>query len=155
MLALLGDTHLPRGSRALPAECLRLLAEADAVLHVGDFTEISVLEELRAVGPVHAVHGNMDEWPVREVLPQRLVAEAEGVTIGLVHDAGTASNRHARLRKWFPGCALIAYGHTHEPEVSRVEDVWIVNPGSPTERRRAPHHTIVVIEDGVPRLVRV
>jgi uncharacterized protein len=153
MIALLGDTHLPRGTRRLPDECLRLLAESEAMLHVGDFTEASVLETLRELGPVHGVHGNMDEWPVREALPKRLVTEIGGLRIGLVHDAGTAPSRHARLRAWFPGCALIAYGHTHEPEATLVDGVWIVNPGSPTERRTAPEHTMAVIEEGVPLLV--
>jgi putative phosphoesterase len=153
VIALLGDTHMPRGTRALPDECLRLLTEADAILHVGDFTELSVLESLRELGPVHAVHGNMDEWPVRDALPKRHVVEIEDLRIGLVHDAGTAPSRHSRLRAWFPRCGLVAYGHTHVPEVSQAGDVWIVNPGSPTERRSAPQHTMVVIESGVPRLV--
>lgn len=153
MIALLGDTHMPRGTRALPEECLRLLDEAEAILHVGDFTELSVLESLRDFAPVHAVHGNMDEWPVRDALPKRLVTEVEGLRIGLVHDAGTGPSRPARLRAWFPHCDLVAYGHTHVPEVSQAGDVWIVNPGSPTERRSAPEHTMAVIEARVPRLV--
>ena len=155
MIALLGDTHMPRGSRRLPDDCLRLLADADAVLHVGDFTEASVLADLRELAPVHAVHGNMDEWPLREALPGRLVADVAGLRVGLVHDPGPRKNRHARLRSWFPGCALISYGHTHQPEFEHVDGVWIVNPGSPTERRSAPEHTMAVIEGGVPTLVRL
>jgi putative phosphoesterase len=155
MIALLGDTHLPRGTRRLPQECLRLLAESEAVLHVGDFTEASVLEALRELTAVHAVRGNMDEEPLRETLPERLVEEVAGLRVGLVHDPGPPEGRHARLRGWFPGCALIAYGHTHRPEVAFAEDAWIVNPGSPTERRGAPYHTMAVIEGGRPRLVRL
>lgn len=155
MIALLGDTHMPRGTRRLPDDCLRLLDEAEAVLHVGDFTETSVLEALQKLAPVHAVHGNMDEWPLPETLPARLVTELAGLSIGLVHDPGPAAGRHARLRGWFPGCALIAYGHTHRPEIAFAGGVWIVNPGSPTERRGAPHHTMAFIEGGRPRLVRL
>ncbi len=153
MIALLGDTHMPRGERRLPEECERLLGEAEAILHVGDFTEASVLAVLEAYAPVYAVHGNMDEWPLRESLPERRVVEVGGLRIGLVHDPGPAEGRHARLRSWFPRCALVAYGHTHLPEATLDSGVWIVNPGSPTERRRAPRHTMAVIENGTPRLV--
>jgi len=83
----------------------------------------------------------------------RATAELEGFRIGLVHDGGPAVGRHERLCELFPGCDVVAYGHSHMPEVSRAAGVWIVNPGSPTERRRAPGHTMVVIRDGEPELV--
>lgn len=153
MIALLGDTHMPRGSRALPDGCLRVLEAADLILHTGDLTDDSVLALLEAYAPVRAVQGNMDEWPVRERLPGRVTVEAEGLRIGLVHDAGPAAGRHARLRAWFPACEIVAYGHTHQPEIVRDGGVWIVNPGSPTERRRAPGHTMAVVRDGIPQLV--
>ena len=153
MIALLGDTHMPRGSRALPDRCLRVLEAADLILHTGDLTDDSVLALLEAYAPVRAVQGNMDEWPVRERLPGRVTVEAEGLRIGLVHDAGPAAGRHARLRAWFPACEIVAYGHTHQPEIARDGEVWIVNPGSPTERRRAPGHTMAVVRDGIPQLV--
>jgi len=115
-----------------------------------------VLADLAALGPsVHAVRGNMDEPPLRSVLPERLVVEAEGLRIGLVHDSGLPPGRAERLVSWFPGCDVIAYGHSHLPEIVRAGQTWIVNPGSPTERRRAPAHTMVVIRDGVPELVVV
>jgi putative phosphoesterase len=153
MIAVIGDTHLPRGSRRLPEACLALLRESALILHVGDLMAASVLEELRELAPVEAVHGNMDEWPLREALPERLVVDAEGLRIGLVHDAGPAAGRAARLRAAFPGCDLVAYGHTHLPEVTLESGVWIVNPGSPTERRRAPAHTMALVRNGVPELV--
>ena len=153
MIALLGDTHMPRGSRALPDGCLRVLEAADLILHTGDLTGDSVLALLEAYAPVRAVQGNMDEWPLRERLPERVTVEAEGLRIGLVHDAGPAAGRHARLRAWFPACEIVAYGHTHQPEIARDEGVWIVNPGSPTERRRAPGHTMALVRDGIPELV--
>ena len=155
MIALVGDTHMPRGGRRLPDACLRVLAEADHILHVGDFTAATVLEELRAVAPVTAVHGNMDEWPLREALPERVTVELGGIRIGLVHDPGPRSGRPQRLREQFRGCDLVAYGHTHLPEATLDGDVWIVNPGSPTERRRAASHTIAVIRDGRPELVEL
>ena len=134
---------------------MQLLRRTDLILHVGDFTAASVLEELSGFAPVAAVHGNVDEPALRNALPERLVVEAEGMRVGLVHDPGPRAGRHERLRGWFPDCALVAYGHTHAPEVERSEDVWIVNPGSPTERRRAPSHTLAVVERGEPTLVEL
>ena len=156
MIALLGDTHMPRGGRRLPDRCVELLGEAAAVVHTGDFTSSSALDELRRFGvPVHGVHGNMDQPELRQLLPARLVVELEGARIGVVHSGGPRSGREARLRRWFPDCDLVAYGHSHQPELVRFEGVWIVNPGSPTDRRRAPAHTMAVVENGIPRLVEL
>ena len=155
MIALLGDTHLPRGARRLPDACVEILRAADLIVHTGDLTALSVLEELRSFGPVEAVRGNMDEEAVRELLPARLVVESEELRIGVVHSGGPRAGREARLRDWFPDCDLVAYGHSHQPEMVSCEGCWIVNPGSPTERRRAPAHTMAVVENGVPTLVEV
>ncbi len=114
-----------------------------------------MLDALRELGPVEAVHGNMDDPALRGVLPRERVVEAEGLRIGLVHDPGPRHGRHERLRAAFPGCGLVAYGHTHLPEAVLDDDVWILNPGSPTERRRAPAHTMAVIRDGFPQLVEI
>jgi putative phosphoesterase len=155
VIAIFGDTHLPRGIRRLPDACVEILRAADLVVHTGDLTALAVLEELERSGPVRAVHGNMDDAAVRELLPARLVVESEGLRIGVVHSGGPRAGREARLRGWFPDCDLVAYGHSHQPEVVRFDDCWIVNPGSPTERRRAPAHTMAVVENGVPSLVEV
>jgi hypothetical protein len=132
-----------------------VLERADLILHTGDVTAASVLEELEGLAPVAAVHGNMDEPGLKAVLPATRVVEAEGLRIGLVHDALGAEGRHERLKELFPDCGVIAYGHTHLPEVVRAGEPWILNPGSATERRRAPEHTMIVLEGGEARLVRV
>jgi uncharacterized protein len=116
------------------------------IVHAGDFVALSVLEELRALGPVEAVYGNMDEPGLRESLPKERVLEMEDVRIGLVHIAGPAAGREARLAARFPGCDAVVYGHTHVPQVERFGSVWILNPGSPTERRRAPVHSMLLAE---------
>jgi putative phosphoesterase len=146
---------MPRGARRLPADCVRLLERADLIVHTGDVTAASVLAELESFAPVAAVHGNMDEPDLRASLPGRRVVEAEGLRIGLVHDARGAAGRHERLLQAFPDCDVIAYGHTHLPEVKKVGESWILNPGSPTERRRAPEHTMIVLEGGEPTLVTI
>ena len=122
------------------------MARADLILHAGDFTAASVLEELRRLGPVEAVRGNQDDAELRAALPERRVVEAGPVRIGLVHDAGRREGRETRLVAAFPGCAAVVYGHSHLPQVSRHEGVWILNPGSPTERRRAPQPTMIALE---------
>jgi putative phosphoesterase len=119
-------------------------------LHAGDLVATAVLEELRAFAPVDAVVGNMDDVALHAELPERAVVDVEGVRIGLVHDAGPRAGRADRLVASFPECGVVVYGHTHEPEVNRVGNVWILNPGSPTERRRARAHTMIAlrVEDG-------
>lgn len=145
-VAVIADTHLPRGGRELSRECLRVLEDADLILHAGDVTEAEVLDRLRRIAPLQAVQGNMDDLPLRRSLPLQLALEVEGVRIGMVHVPGPADGRAARLLAAFPGCDAIVYGHTHQPELTRHADTWIVNPGSPTERRRSPHRSLVVLE---------
>jgi len=145
-VAVIADTHLPRGGRELSRECLQVLEDADLILHAGDVTAAEALDRLRLLGPLQAVQGNMDDLQLRRSLPPQLSVEVEGVKIGMVHVPGPAADRAARLVAAFPGCDAIVYGHTHVPELTRHADTWIVNPGSPTERRRAPHRSLVVLE---------
>jgi uncharacterized protein len=143
---VISDTHLPRGARRLPDACLRKLESADLILHGGDFVAASVLAQLEELGPVEAVHGNMDEAALTAALPERRVVQVEEAQIGMVHIAGPRAGRESRLLTKFPECGAIVYGHTHIPEVSKHEGVWILNPGSPTERRRATAHAMIVVE---------
>jgi len=142
-LAVVSDTHMPRGARAIPELCLQRCRAADAILHAGDLVDLAVLELLRSLGPpVHAVSGNVDNAAVRAVLPERLEREFAGVRIGMIHIPGASPNRLSRLRATFPRCHAVIFGHTHMPEHGELEGFQIFNPGSPTERRRAPVHTM-------------
>jgi putative phosphoesterase len=158
-VAVISDTHLPRGTRRLPDACVQQLEQADLILHGGDFVTATVLEELGAYGRVDAVFGNMDEPALKETLPKERVVEVGGARIGMVHIPGPHARRSERLRARFPDCDAVVYGHTHVPELTRHEGVWILNPGSPTERRRAPLHSLLVLEvdDGTiePRLIEL
>ncbi len=146
---------MPRGTRRLPRECLRRLEEAELILHGGDFVGMAVLEALRELGPVEAVFGNMDAPEVVSVLPERRVVEIGGARVGMVHDAGPRVGRGERLAAAFPGCDAVVYGHTHVPEVSRVAETWILNPGSPTERRSSPAHSMLTLTvDAEPAQIR-
>jgi uncharacterized protein len=150
-IAVISDTHLPRGARRLPEPCMARLQTADLILHAGDLIRLSVLGELESYGPVVAVHGNVDDADVRAALPASASVEAGGARIGLVHDAGPAKGRLARLRRRFPEAEAVVFGHSHIPLHERAPDGFqIFNPGSPTDRRRAPEHTmgIATVQDG-------
>ena len=149
-VAVISDTHLPRGERMLSASCVERLKRADLILHAGDIVGLGFLDDLRALGPpVAAVHGNMDEPAVQALLPAEQIVEAGEARIGLVHEPGPLDGREARLAARFSGCDAVVYGHTHLPQADRHGDLWILNPGSPTERRRAPAHSMLeLVVDG-------
>jgi putative phosphoesterase len=144
-LAIISDTHLPRGTRALPETCVARLRAADLILHAGDFTTVAVLDALEALGPpVATVFGNVDGAEVVARLPERRVVDAGGARIGMVHDAGPARGRLVRQRAAFAGCDAVVFGHSHIPlhETSSDGAFQLFNPGSPTDRRRQPRHTM-------------
>jgi len=127
------------------------LRAADLILHAGDLMRSSVLGELEAYGPVVAVHGNVDDAEVRAALPAVATVDAAGARIAVVHDGGPAKGRLARMRRRFPDADAVVFGHSHIPLHERASDGFqIFNPGSPTERRRAPAHTmgIAIAQDG-------
>jgi putative phosphoesterase len=139
LIAVIADTHMPKGTRRLPERCVELIVAAEAVIHAGDFSAVSALEEVRALCPlVHAVHGNVDEESLQRSLPAELEIEvSRGQTIAIVHDAGPAKGRLARLRRRYPNADAVIFGHSHLPLLEAQEGFQIFNPGSPTERRRA------------------
>ena len=154
-IAVMSDTHMPRGNRALPARAVAELREADAILHGGDFMRVEVLELLQRLGPpVHGIHGNVDDEELRRMLPAARIFDAAGVRIAMIHDAGQRTGRLARMRARFKDADAVVFGHSHLPLHEQAPDGFqIFNPGSPTERRQAPAHTmgIATIEDGRPR----
>lgn len=148
-IAVIADTHLPRGKRRLPDECVRRIAAADAVIHAGDFSTAAAYEEIAAIGPpLHAVHGNVDDAELRERLPERATVELSGARIAVIHDAGPARGRLERMRREFSNADALVFGHSHLPLHERAPGFQIFNPGSPTERRRAPTHTMGVVTIG-------
>jgi hypothetical protein len=153
ILAVISDTHLPRGARRLPDACLERLKSADAILHAGDLLELSVLQELQALGPpVHAVSGNVDSPELQMALPLVRVVEADGARIAMVHNGGPAERRLERLRAKFPDADAVVFGHSHLPLHEQRDGFQIFNPGSPTERRKAPRHTMGTVTAQAGRL---
>ena len=144
LIAVISDTHLPRGNRTLPAACVERLRKADLILHAGDLMTADVLADLRALGPpVQAVHGNVDDEQVRRLLPSARLVDAGGARIAITHDAGPAVGRLERLRRRFADADAVVFGHSHVPLHERDDSGFqIFNPGSPTDRRRQPVHTM-------------
>jgi hypothetical protein len=158
-LAVIADTHLT-GGRPLPQRVAEIAVSCDAVIHAGDFSDEAALESVRALGrPLHAVHGNVETRGVAAELPAVATATFAGVRLGLIHDAGPARGRLQRLRERFPECAAAVFGHSHMPllEADPATGFQIFNPGSPTQRRRAPAHTmgIATCSEGAVRFEHV
>jgi len=143
LVALISDTHMPRGARSLPEHCVEIIASADLLIHAGDVITAAVLDELEAIGPpLQAVLGNVDEPGLAPRLPESLNLSVGGVRVSVVHDAGAASGRLVRMRRRFPDSDVVIFGHSHMPLHETAEGFHIFNPGSPTERRRAPRRSM-------------
>jgi putative phosphoesterase len=127
----------------LPEECVERLRRADLVIHAGDFSTAAAYDEIAASAKrLIAVHGNVDDAELRRRLPERAEVEVGGARVGVIHDAGPARGRLARLRRKFEDSDAVVFGHSHLPLHEREAGFQIFNPGSPTERRRSPVHTM-------------
>ena len=138
-LAIVADTHMPRGARRLPDRCVEICTDADLIIHAGDLMELSVLASFAELGPpVRAVHGNVDSPDLKTQLPERLSLEVESARIAVIHDSGPKAGRLARMKSLFPDHNAVIFGHSHLPLHETDGEFQIFNPGSPTERRRSP-----------------
>jgi putative phosphoesterase len=144
LVAVISDTHMPRGARRLPDAFVERIRTADLLLHAGDFVTVEVLRELERIGPpLVGVHGNVDTAELRRLLPAERIVRVDDARIAMVHDAGASAGRLERLRRRFGDSAdAVVFGHSHLPLHERAAGFQIFNPGSPTERRRAPAHTM-------------
>ena len=144
---VVSDTHLgPDTLDRMPEDVWALAADADVILHAGDVVHPAVLAALGERAPVHAVLGNNDH-ALHGRLPEVLELELGGVRVGMVHDSGLTGGRGPRMRRRFPDAAIAVFGHSHDPLVERAADgLLLVNPGSPTQRRRQPVHTVAWLE---------
>jgi putative phosphoesterase len=157
-IVVLSDTHMSAVSsrghstggrgfpRALPEAVHAALRRAEVILHAGDVVAQALLDQLATYAPVHAVLGNNDHALTR-VLPESVEVELDGVRLAMVHDSGPTKGRPARLHRRFPDAQVVVYGHSHMPDDSiGVDGQRLFNPGSPTERRRAPHRTFGLLD---------
>lgn len=144
MLAVvLADTHIPRRAKELPDGLLPYLERADLILHAGDLMDPSLLDTLAAYAPVKAVRGNLD--PPEANLPETLEFEFGGVSVAMIHDSGPKKGRWSRMRRRFPKARVVVFGHSHIPWLEDKDGLLLINPGSPTDRRRQPEHTFALL----------
>jgi uncharacterized protein len=146
-LVLTADTHLPRRARTLPDELWRAVDAADLVVHAGDWVAPGLLDELEARSArLLAVHGNNDGPELRRRLPEVARATVEGVRVAVVHETGDANGREARCERAYPDVDLLVFGHSHIPwDTTTPRGLRLLNPGSPTDRRRQPDCTYLTL----------
>ncbi|PTT21339.1 YfcE family phosphodiesterase [Microbacterium sp. HMWF026] len=145
-LLLVADTHVPRRARALPDDVRRAAAAADLIVHAGDWVDESVLDELGGLGSLLGVWGNNDGPALRERLPEIARADIDGVRVAVVHETGAAAGREKRMDAAFPDTDLLVFGHSHIPwDTTTPGGMRLLNPGSPTDRRRQPACTMMTL----------
>ena len=151
---VLADTHVRGEVSAVPSVVWDMADEVDVILHAGDVTGDELLDRLEAHAPVHAVLGNNDR-ELRRPLPEVVELDLDGVAVAMIHDSGPTKGRPRRMRRRFPDAALVVYGHSHLPDDSEgVDGQRLFNPGSCTQRRRAPTRTYGILEVDAGTLVR-
>jgi putative phosphoesterase len=145
-IGVLSDTHVPSIMRALPPVIFEIFKGVDLIMHAGDITELSVLEELQVIAPVEAVAGNMDDSEAHLRLPYKKVLNLGGYTIGLIHGKFKIDVQKEMIRKEFDAVDVIVYGHSHAPFWGKIDGVYFLNPGSPTDKRYAPYNSVAILE---------
>jgi putative phosphoesterase len=124
-----------------------VLQSADVILHAGDVLAVELLHELGGFAPVYAVLGNNDDAELAALLPMTRVEVLGDVRVGMIHDSGATAGREGRMRRRFPDCGVVVYGHSHVPFAGTgIDGQLLFNPGSPTERRAQPKHTVGVLD---------
>jgi putative phosphoesterase len=153
-LLLVSDTHVPSRARDLPAAVWAEVDAADVVVHAGDWTDVRLLDRLESrAARLVGVVGNNDEGELRRRLPEIARVELEGIRLAVVHETGSKEGRERRMEAAFPDTDLLVFGHSHIPWDSTTPGgLRLLNPGSPTDRRRQPVATIMrlTIDDGAP-----
>ncbi len=139
----MSDTHLPKRAKRLPDRLLAELSQADVVFHAGDWVDTATLDLLESESRrVIGVYGNNDGDDLRARLPEVAYAELGGLRFGVVHETGPTRGREARCAARFPGLDVLVFGHSHIPwDTTAPGGLRLLNPGSPTDRRRQPHAT--------------
>ena len=142
-LLIIADTHVPRRARALPEQVWRAAEAADVVVHAGDWVDVALLDELEArTRRVIGVYGNNDGPALRARLPEVAHADLDGLRLSVVHETGAAKGREQRCAAAFPDTDVLVFGHSHIPwDTVAGSGLRLLNPGSPTDRRREPECT--------------
>jgi uncharacterized protein len=145
-LLLVADTHVPKRARTIPDAVRRAASEVDLIVHAGDWVTEAMLDEFLAFGPVLGVWGNNDGADLRARLPEIARTEIEGVRVAVVHETGAATGRERRMDAAFPDTDVLVFGHSHIPwDTTTPAGLRLLNPGSPTDRRRQPRCTMMTL----------
>jgi len=146
-MLLLADTHVPKRARRLPDAVLRAIDEADVVVHAGDWVDEATLDLLADRARVlHGVFGNNDGPALRARLPEVARFTVEDTTVAVIHETGAAAGRERRMDAAFPDDDLLVFGHSHIPwDTVTPRGLRLLNPGSPTDRRRQPACTLMTV----------
>jgi len=147
-IGVLSDTHIPTIVKALPPVIFDIFSGVELILHAGDIVELSVLDELSTIAPVEAVAGNMDDSRISIALPVKKVIPVGRFTLGLIHGKYKIDIQREMIRKEFDQVDVIVYGHSHTPFWGKVDDVYFLNPGSPTDKRYAPFNSVALLNVG-------
>ena len=142
-LLLIADTHVPKRAKDLPAAVWDQVADVDVVLHAGDWVTPALLDDLeRRAARLVACWGNNDGDELRRRLPERADVTLDGVRFTVVHETGAAGGREARMAAGYPDTDVLVFGHSHIPwDTTTCSGLRLLNPGSPTDRRRQPYCT--------------
>jgi putative phosphoesterase len=158
-LLIIADTHVPKRARTLPDQLWAAVEAADVVVHAGDWVDVALLDENEERSRrLVAVDGNNDNGALRERLPEIATAELGGVRVAVIHETGAATGRERRCAERFPDADVLVFGHSHIPwDTTAATGLRLLNPGSPTDRRRQPHCTYLtaVAAGGVLRDVEL
>ncbi len=156
-LVLMADTHVPRRARDLPAELWEAVDEADLVLHAGDWVDEALLDRcLARAARLVGVHGNNDHGVLRTRLPETAYVEVEGVRLAVVHETGASTGREQRCSDRYSDVDVLVFGHSHIPwDTTSGTGLRLLNPGSPTDRRRQPQCTFMTATVDAGRLLDV
>jgi putative phosphoesterase len=151
-LVLVADTHVPKRARDLPAPVWDEVARADVVLHAGDWVDAGLLDAFeRRSARLVACWGNNDGAELRARLPERADVTLGGVRFTVTHETGGAAGRDARMSRLYPDTDVLVFGHSHIPwDTTTPTGLRLLNPGSPTDRRRQPYCTYMTatVADG-------
>lgn len=143
-IVVIADTHIPRRAKKLPEALVWRLRRADLIIHAGDLMDASLLDELERYAPTLAVRGNLDSMP-DDRLPEVREFDFEGVRLAMTHDSGSKRGRRGRMRRRFPEARVVIFGHSHIPFLEDDGDLLLLNPGSPTDKRRELEYTYAVL----------
>jgi putative phosphoesterase len=156
-LLLLADTHIPRRARDLPAQVWEEVAQADVVFHAGDWVTPELLDNMAAKSArLVACWGNNDGPVLRSRLPERADVLLEGLHFTVVHETGGAAGREARVSRRYPDSDVLIFGHSHIPwDTTTSTGLRLLNPGSPTDRRRQPVGTYMTANVDAGQLTQV